>query len=201
MWKWLLAVIVLVALCIAVIALYVTTGGDAPLPQQTTQVKEPSRPDQDKTPTLAPDQMQQPESPGPGWALNCRSGAQDKSLQCSLSQRVMMKEAGRLLTQVTFLLPSDKTGNTHINIRLPLGMLLSTGVSIKVDENAPHTHRIRTCNLNGCYVEEPLSPEFLAQLRKGSTLTITFTNLTQKTIALPLSRGGFDEAYAKDQDV
>ncbi len=112
-----------------------------------------------------------------------------------------MKGAGRLLTQVTFLLPSDKNGNTQINIRLPLGVLVSTGVSIQVDENAPHTHRIRTCNRNGCYVEASLSPEFLAQLRKGSTLTITFTNLTQKTIALPLSLGGFDEAYAKAQDV
>ncbi len=201
MWKWLLAVIVLVALCIAVIALYVTTGGDAPLPQQTTQVKEPPRPDLDKAPPLASDQAQQPEGPEPGWALDCSSGAQDKALQCRLSQRVIMKGAGQLLTQVTFLLPSDKNGNTHINVRLPLGMLLSTGVSIKVDENAPHTHRIRTCNRNGCYVEAPLSPEFLAQLRKGSTLTITFTNLTQETISLPLPLGGFDEAYAKAQDV
>ncbi len=201
MWKWLLAVIVPMALCIGAIAWYVTTVGDEPLLQQTTQVKEPSRPDLDKAPPLASDQAQQPEGPEPGWALDCSSGAQDKALQCRLSQRVIMKGAGQLLTQVTFLLPSEKNGNSHINIQLPLGVLVSTGVSIQVDENAPHTHRIRTCNRNGWYVEAPLSPEFLAQLRKGSTLTITFTNLTQKTIALPLSLGGFDEAYAKAQDV
>jgi len=39
----------------------------------------------------------------------------------------------------------------------------------------------------------------LAQLRKGSKLVIEFKNLAEKTIKLPLSLGGFDEAYVKAQ--
>ena len=199
MLKWLLVVIVAVALSVGGIALYLTNSGEG-LPWQTA-VQEPSKTDGDKTPTLAPGQSPQPKTTGPAWALNCRSGAQDKALNCRLSQRVVMKGSGRLLAQVTFLLPAAKQKEAQLNIRLPLGVLVSAGTTVQVDGNPPQNLRIRTCDRGGCYARTALSSELLAQLRKGSKLTVAFKNLTEKTISLPLSLGGFAEAYAKAQDV
>jgi len=109
-----------------------------------------------------------------------------------------MKGSGRLLTRVTFLLAAANQ-EPKLNIQLPLGVLIQAGATIRIDENPPQGLRFRTCDRGGCYAETPLSTALLAQLRKGSKLVIEFKNLAEKTIKLPLSLGGFDEAYAKAQ--
>jgi len=75
------------------------------------------------------------------------------------------------------------------------------GASIQVDGNTPQNLRFRTCDRGGCYAELALSSTLLAQLRKGSKLTITFKSLAQGTISLPLSLGGFEDAYTKARNV
>lgn len=198
MWKWIFFVILPVVLLLGGIAWYVTK--DRGLPWQAAQVEEPSSAQDQESPALKPNQKPQPQTPGPGWAINCRSGAQEKTLSCRLSQRVVMQGSGRLLTQVTFLLPTD-TQTPQLAIQLPLGVLVPAGASIQVDANPTQRLRFRTCDRAGCYAEAALSSELLGQLRKGSKLTIAFKNLAEKTISLPLSLGGFEEAYAKAQNV
>jgi invasion protein IalB len=199
MWKWIFFLVLPVVLLIGGVAWYLTKdrGG---LPWQAAQVEEPSTPQGQESPTLKPNQRPQPQSPGPGWAINCRSGAQEKTLRCRLSQRVVMQGSGRLLTQVTFFLPTN-TQKPQFAIQLPLGVLVPAGASIQIDENPAQRLRFRSCDRGGCYAEAALSPEMLGQLRKGSKLTIAFKNLAEKTISLPLSLGGFEEAYAKAQNV
>ncbi len=198
MWKWLFFVIPVVVL-VGGAAWYLTSDGDGGFAWQTAQVEKPTTPvPKTASPTLRPDQKPKPQKPGPGWAVNCRSGAQDAALNCRLSQTVVMKGSGRLLTRVTFLLAAANQ-EPKLNIQLPLGVLIQAGATIRIDENPPQGLRFRTCNRGGCYAETPLSPAFLAQLRKGSKLVIEFKNLAEKTIKLPLSLGGFDEAYVKAQ--
>ncbi len=198
MWKWIFFVILPVVLLLGGAAWYLTK--DRAVPWQAAQVEEPSPAQDQESPALQPNQKPQPQSPGPGWAINCRSAAQEKALSCRLSQRVVMQGSGQLLTQVTFLLPTD-TQTPQLAIQLPLGVLVPAGASIQVDENPAQRLRFRTCDRGGCYAEAALSPELLGQLRKGSKLTIAFKNLAEKTISLPLSLGGFEEAYAKAQNV
>jgi len=199
MWKWIFFLFLPVVLLAGGVAWYLTKDRGA-LPWQTTQVEEPSTAQEQGSPTLKPNQKPQPQSPGPGWAINCRSAAQEKKLSCRLSQRVVMKGSGRLLTQVTFFLPTD-TQKPQFAIQLPLGVLVPAGASIQVDGNPSQRLRFRSCDRGGCYAEGALSPELLGQLRKGSKLTIGFKNLAEKTISLPLSLSGFEAAYTKAQNV
>jgi len=200
MWKWFFLAIVPLALLSAGAVWYLAKDMGDGLPLQTAEVEDSSATNQEKTsPTLAPDQKPRPQSPGPGWALSCKSGARDAGLSCRLSQAVVMKKSGRLLTRVTFLLPAAGQ-NPKLNIQVPLGVLISAGATIRVDESPPQGLRFSTCNRNGCYAETTLSPTFLASLRKGRQLVIEFKNLAEKTIKLPLSLGGFDEAYTKAQN-
>jgi len=46
-----------------------------------------------------------------------------------------------------------------------------------------------------------VNAEIRRQLRQGSKLTIAFKNLAEKTISLPLSLSGFEEAYTKAQKI
>jgi invasion protein IalB len=196
MWKWLIFIGIAVVLLMGAVAWFLTTGKD--LPGQATHVEDqPIGATQgNKSVALSPGQKPQAKSAGPGWAVNCKSGARDVGLSCRLSQTVVMKQSGRLLTRVTFLLPTP-VQKPQINFQLPLGIRVPAGTTFQIDDNGPQSLRLRTCDRNGCYAETTLSSELLAQLRSGSKLTISFKNLAEKTISVSMSLGGFQEAYAK----
>lgn len=132
---------------------------------------------------------------GPGWALNCKSGATDKGLECRLSQTVVT-QARQLLANVTVRVPTDKTA-TELIVQLPLGLYLPGGTTVKVDEGTSQRLNFRACDRNGCYAMAPVSSTLLQTMRNGERLLVSFQNLEQKPIDVPLSLDGFDEAYAK----
>ena len=199
MLKWLVFVIVPIVLLIGAVAWFLTIGKESELPWQTAQVEDQQAGVAgEKSAALSPDQRPQPQGSGPGWAVNCKSGARDKALNCRLSQTVVMKGSGRLLTQVTFLLPASAQ-NPQINVQLPLGVQVPAGTTISIDDKTPQRLQFRTCDRSGCYAESTLSSAFLNELRKGGKLNIAFKNLADKTIRLSMSLDGFEQAYTKAQ--
>lgn len=185
MWKIILLVVLPVAIILGGLAWYI--GGDGTFPWQTAQVNQPGT-------VTAPGT----KAKGPGWAVNCKSDVDDQALDCRVSQTVVMQGSGRVLTQVTFLFPAAPQ-QPELNIQLPLGTAISTGATVRVDNEAPQKFAFRTCDRSGCYAQGAVSPQLLASLRKGGSLTVEFQDLSDKTIKLPLSLDGFDEAYGKVQ--
>jgi invasion protein IalB len=135
---------------------------------------------------------------GPAWAVNCRSTAKQKELECGVSQTLIIKKSGQVLTRVTFRIAAD-TKKPEVIVQLPLGVLLAAGATFQVDENVPQALSFRTCGKNGCVANSPVTPEVLATLRRGKQLTIGFQDLKEKPITVPLSLNGFAEAYDKMQ--
>jgi len=166
------------------------TGGPLTVAQATTPTT-PTTPT-GQTPAAKP---QGDEKPGPGWAVNCKSGAKEKALDCRLSQTVVTKNR-QVLTEVTFHFPPAGEESETI-IQVPLGVLLSGGGTVQVDQNPPQSVTFRACNRNGCYGRAVLSSEFLSQLRKGKQVTVVFKNLSEKEVKVPLSLDGFSDAYGK----
>ena len=115
-----------------------------------------------------------------------------------MSQTLVMKKSGQVLTRVTFRIAAD-TKKPEIVVQLPLGVLLAAGATFQVDDNPPQSLSYRTCGKNGCVANSPITPEVLAALRKGKQLTIGFQDLKEKPITVPLSLNGFAEAYDKMQ--
>lgn len=200
MLKWVIVVIIPIVLLIGAVAWFLTIGKDSEMPWQAAQVEgQQAGVPGEKSATLSPDQRPQPKGSGPGWAVNCKSGARDQALNCRLSQTVVMKGSNRLLTRATFVLPTPEQ-ESQINIQLPLGVQVPAGTTISIDDSAPQSLQFRTCDRNGCYAATTLSSAFLAQLRKGGKLNIAFKNLADKTIRLSMSLDGFEQAYVKAQD-
>jgi invasion protein IalB len=146
-------------------------------------------------PAAAPGAAPQAPSRGPGWAVNCKSEATDKALDCRLSQTVVT-ENRQLLANVTFHFPPAPQKPETI-VQVPLGVLLPAGATVQVDENTAQQLSFRACDRNGCYAQGPLSPDVLAQLRKGKQVSVAFKNLAEKEIKVPLSLDGFGPAYGK----
>src|SRR6266545_6881559 len=86
----------------------------------------------------------QPTQKGPGWAVNCKSGAKDKALDCRLSQMVVTEQR-QLLANVTFRFPTAPDKPEMI-VQMPLGVLLPGGATIQVDENPAQQLNFRACD-------------------------------------------------------
>ena len=135
---------------------------------------------------------------GPGWAVSCKSQTKEKEGVCRISQAVVLKNSGRVLTNVTLRVPGDAKPSV-ILIQLPLGLYLPAGATYQIDANTPQALNIRACVRTGCYAQTPVAPDVLAALKAGKQLTIGFQNLAQKPIKVLLSLDGFAVAYDKIQ--
>lgn len=160
------------------------------LGESTTEIAQ-QQPDPTPPPTPA-----EAEKKGPGWAVNCKSGASEQGLECRLSQTVVTQQGGQVLADVTFRVPADKKGPEAI-VRLPLGVFLPAGAGLQVDDKTAQKLNFRACDRNGCYAQAPISTQMLKDLQGGQELKVSFKNLAEKDIDVPLSLDGFPEAYRK----
>lgn len=147
-------------------------------------------------PSTTPQQPAEAEKKGPGWAVNCKSGVSEEGLECRLSQTVVTQQGGQLLTEITFRIPADKKA-PEVIVRLPLGAFLPAGATLQVDDKTPLSLDFRACDRSGCYAQAPISPQMLKDLQSGQELKVTFKNLAEKEINVPLSLDGFPDAYRK----
>ena len=127
-----------------------------------TQASPPSSTSEKKqTPSASPSQSAPApataQTKGPGWAVNCKSEAKEKELECRMSQTVVLKQSGQILTNITFRIPAD-TKKPEIIVQLPLGVFLAAGATVQVDENPPQRINYRACDRSGCFAITPAHP-------------------------------------------
>jgi invasion protein IalB len=128
----------------------------------------------------------------------CASDSRQGVLECAVEQVVYLQKTGQLVAAVTIRVPAD-THQPAMAVQVPVGLFLPAGVTLKIDEGKPLALALQTCDLKGCYAATQVSPEMLAALKTGKTLTITFQNLTKENIGIPLQLTDFAQAYQKIQ--
>lgn len=203
--RWILTVVVLCAFLLAGLGVlylpgFFTAGTESTSGQVSPQIAG-GPPTGEKAPPVDPGQpstAQSDASAGPGWTRRCNSQAKDEGLECRISKTVVEKQSKQVLTNVTLRISAD-TKQPQISIRMPLRLYLPAGASYQVDENTPQVLNFKACNSRGCYAQTAVTPETLAALKRGKQLTIRFETLARKPIKIPLSLGGFEDAYDKLQ--
>jgi invasion protein IalB len=113
-----------------------------------------------------------------------------------MEQRVVMSNTGQLLAGVTIRMPADSQ-TPVLMIRTPFGLNLPAGLKLAIDDRPVATLPLQTCDGGGCYAGEVVSAELLEALKRGTTLSVTFQDTTQRDIAVPVSLNGFTAAYDK----
>lgn len=115
-----------------------------------------------------------------------------------MEQRVVMSNSGQLLAAVTVRMPADSQ-TPVLMIRTPFGLHLPAGLKLAVDDQPVVTLPLQTCDASGCYAGDVITPELLAALKQGTTLSVTFQDTAQRDIAVPVSLNGFSAAYDRIQ--
>lgn len=99
----------------------------------------------------------------------------------------------RKVTDVT--LPDGTSVTAAIQIAAPLGVLLLAGVQVKIDGNEARTAPFEVCGPSGCIVRQPMSADFLAELKGGSKAAISIYAVPQQLVETSISLSGFTAAF------
>jgi len=79
----------------------------------------------------------------------------------------------------------------------PLGVLLPSGLGLKIDQADIGRAGVVRCLPNGCIAEVVMDDELLKKLRTGKTATFIIFQTPEEGIGFPMSLAGFGEGYDK----
>ena len=137
-------------------------------------------------------------TPSGAWVARCVSESRQSPLECSVEQTVALNNSGQLFASLLVRVPAD-TRAPMLMIQVPNGLYIPAGLTLQVDEAKPQAVPLQTCDPKGCYGGMPVSAEFLASLKSGKRLTMTFQNMAKSNVTVPLALDNFAEAYQKIQ--
>ena len=184
------------AILVALAAFSSSGSGHA---QQAPKSKAPPNAAQTTAPPPAPQAPDTAPANAPasiGWAVRCSSASRDAPLECAMEQNAVFSKTGQLVALVNIRVPSD-THTPVALVQLPLGLNLPAGAKLQVDDGKTIDLQIQTCETRGCFANTPIAPEFLAALKSGKQLKISFQNLAKEAIAIPMPLADFAAAYDK----
>ena len=192
-----------IALKLAVVLAVLTFGsaGFSQAQQAPAKAKTPARA-APSTPALTspqadPAKPAAPDAPtSAGWAARCSSASREAPLECAMEQTAVLSKTGQLIVLVNIRITSD-TRSPVAMVQLPLGLNLPGGAKFQVDDGKTVDLQIQTCESRGCYAGTSIAPDFLAAMRTGQQLKVSFQNLGKETITIPMPLADFATAYDK----
>ena len=128
------------------------------------------------------------------WQVRCDTPAGAQSEQCVLMQFVTAEDRENVGLTVIILKTADKKSRI-MRILAPLGVLLPSGLGLKIDEADLGRAGFVRCLPNGCVAEVILEDKLLEQLRTGKTATFIIFQTPEEGIGIPISLNGFGPGF------
>ncbi len=95
---------------------------------------------------------------------------------------------------VIVLKTADKKAKI-MRVLAPLGVLLPSGLGLKIDDTDLGRAGFVRCLPNGCVAEVILEDKLLEKLKTGKTATFVIFQTPEEGIGIPISLKGFGEGY------
>jgi invasion protein IalB len=132
----------------------------------------------------------------PHWIKICGKDPKNDAQMCG-TENYLLADAGNVVGQIRVLdIKNGKDSKRVFAVQIPVGFLLQPGVNLVVDnDKTPIKGKYTVCFPNGCVAEVPLDDSALAQLKKGSELTLFAANPQGKWVGAKASLAGFTKAY------
>jgi invasion protein IalB len=129
------------------------------------------------------------------WQIRCDTPAGAAREQCVLMQFVTAEDRDNVGLTVIVLKTPD--GQSRImRVLAPLGVLLPSGLGLKIDDADMGRAGFVRCLPDGCVAEVMLDDNLLKQLGTGKTATFVIFQTPQEGIGIPISLNGFQDGYA-----
>jgi len=130
------------------------------------------------------------------WQIRCDTPPGAKSEQCALMQSVVASDRANVGLTVIVLKTADQKSRL-MRVVAPLGVLLPSGLGLKIDNADIGRAGFVRCLPNGCIAEVVMDDNLIKKLRTGKTATFVIFQTPEEGIGFPISLAGFAEGYDK----
>jgi invasion protein IalB len=130
------------------------------------------------------------------WQVRCDTPPGAQSEQCALIQSVTAEDRANVGLTVIVLKTADHKSKL-MRIVAPVGVLLPSGLGLKIDQVDVGRAGFVRCLPNGCVAEVVMDDNLLKQLRSGQTATFIIFQTPEEGIGFPMNLKGFGEGFDK----
>ena len=128
------------------------------------------------------------------WGQADQAGAQGE--QCALIQSVTAEDRPNIGLTVIVLKTADRKTRL-MRVIAPPGVLLPSGLGLKIDNAEVGRAGFVRCVPNGCVAEVIMDDTLIGKLRSGQTATYIIFQTPEEGIGFPMSLKGFGEGFDK----
>jgi invasion protein IalB len=132
------------------------------------------------------------------WQIRCDTPPGAPGDQCALIQSVTAEDRPNVGLSVIVLRTADQKSRL-LRVLAPLGVLLPSGLGLKIDQTDIGRAGFVRCLPNGCVAEVVMDDNLVRQLRTGQSATFIIYQTPDEGIGIPMSLKGFGEGYDKLQ--
>ncbi len=89
----------------------------------------------------------------------------------------------------------ERTATAVLDVITPLGVVLTEGLAIKIDDGPNESAPFQICTEQGCLVREPVDDDLITRLKRGNTARVSVIAANQGEVTAAISLKGFTKAY------
>jgi invasion protein IalB len=128
------------------------------------------------------------------WQLRCETPPGAQAEQCALVQNVAAEDRPNVSLVVIVLKTADGKSRL-LRVVAPLGVLLPSGLGLKIDQTDIGRAGFVRCLTTGCVAEVVMEDNLINQLRSGQTATFIVFQTPEEGIGIPVSLNGFGAGF------
>lgn len=128
------------------------------------------------------------------WQVRCETPAGARKEQCALMQIAQDQDRPSVVLSVLVIKTADQKSRL-MRVLAPLGVLLPSGLALKVDETDVGRAPFTRCLPNGCVADIVLDDPLVQQLKAGKDATFIIFQTPEEGIGIPFSLKGFGGGF------
>jgi invasion protein IalB len=128
------------------------------------------------------------------WELRCETPPGAYREQCALLQSVAAEDKPNINLVVIILKTADGKSKL-LRVIAPLGVLLPSGLGLKIDDIDVGRAGFVRCLPTGCVAEVVMEDKLIDQMKNGQNATFIIFQTPEEGIGIPLALAGFKEGY------
>jgi invasion protein IalB len=127
------------------------------------------------------------------WETRCETPPGAAHEQCALIQSVAAEDRPNV-TLIVIVLKTADGKSRLLRVIAPLGVLIPSGLGLKIDQVDVGRAGFVRCLPNGCIAEVVMEDKLIDQMKSGQSATFIIFQTPEEGIGIPLALAGFKDA-------
>jgi invasion protein IalB len=127
------------------------------------------------------------------WETRCETPPGAAREQCALIQSVAAEDRPNI-TLIVIVLKTADGKSRLLRVIAPLGVLIPSGLGLKIDQADVGRAGFVRCLPNGCIAEVVMEDKLVDQMKNGQAATFIIFQTPEEGIGIPLALAGFKDA-------